>query len=141
LSDQTTSHDTLLSDVDTSIKFFYGFDVRSNSILVIASVLVIAVPILTASDIISSKWGFLAALCGALLAWLGLGAVSANFIKARNDLQIANYHFYTDHDRGKLIAAYEKAKALASYVPSVPAITDKGPPPEPINAKPAEKSP
>jgi hypothetical protein len=119
------THDTLLSDIDTSIKFFYGCYFLSNTVLLILSAAVIAVPILTGADVIPQKWGFLAAGSGALLVYLGLVRVSANFIKARNDLQVAKYHYYTDKDREKLIAAYEKAKELASYVPAMPAMPDK----------------
>lgn len=124
--DDAKKHDTLLSDVDTSIKFFYTFYVVSNTFLLASSAVVILVPILTAANLIDQKWGFLSAACGALLGYLGLSGVSANFIKARNDLQIAKYQYFADKDLKKLIAAYAKAKTLASYVPTVPSMTDQG---------------
>jgi hypothetical protein len=117
--------DTLLIDVDASIYWYYIFYCLSNATLVITSIIVITVPMLTSAEIISHRWGIASALCGAVLAYLGLAGVSSSFIKARNDLQIAKYHYYTDHDRDKLIAAYEKAKVLASYIPSTPS-TEKG---------------
>ena len=119
------TQDTLLSDLDTSIKFWYALYVLSNTILVIASAVVIVLPMLTVAGFVDQKWGFLSGACGALLAYLGLSGVSASFIKARNDTQVAKYRYNTDKDREKLIAAYEKAKALASYVPSAPPTTDK----------------
>jgi hypothetical protein len=142
--------DTLLPDLNTSIKFWYGCYFLSNSLLLIASAVVIVLPMLTGADVVPQKWGFVSSACGALLAYLGLGGVSTNFIKARNDMQIAKYHYYADRDREKLIAAYEKAKSLASYVPATPSTTDKGqqqqpnpagaqPPEEPAGAQPAEQ--
>lgn len=120
--------DTLLSDVDASITWFYFFYCVSNAVLLIASGVVIILPMLTAAEVVPQKWGFLSGACGALLAYLGLTGVSTSFIKARNDLQIAKYHYYTDKDREKLIAAYEKAKALASYIPAAPTAAEKTPP-------------
>jgi hypothetical protein len=119
-------HDTLLSDIDTSITVWYIFYCVSNAFLVGASVIVVGLPALTAAQVLSPKWGALAAVCGALLAFLGLSGVSDSFIRARNDLQIAKYHFYTDKDRDKLIAAYERDKALAAYVPKAPSATEPG---------------
>jgi hypothetical protein len=120
-----TMEDTLLSDVDVSIYWYYVFYCVSNAALVITSIIVITVPMLTSAEIISHRWGIASALFGALLAYLGLAGVSTSFIKARNDLQIAKYRYYTDHNRDNLIASYEKAKALASYIPSTPS-ADKG---------------
>jgi len=129
--------DTLFSDIDTSIKFWYACYFLSNTVLLISSAVVIVVPVLTGANVIPRKWGFLSAACGALLAYLGLGGVSASFIKARNDLQMAKYQYYTDKDRNKLMAAYGRAKELASYVPAMPAMTDKGQQP----VQPPQKSP
>jgi hypothetical protein len=111
----------------------------SNAILVIASLVVVALPLLTAAGIVSQRWGVVSAVFGAVLAYLGLTGVSSSFITARNNLQIAKYRYYsnknpTDKDRETLIATYEKDKTLASYLPSAP------PRPEKSDAPAAEKS-
>lgn len=150
--------DTLLPDIDASIYWWYIFYVVSNVVLVTASVIVVGVPSLTAAGVLPQKWGALGAVCGALLAFLGLSGVSEGFITARNNLQIAKYRYYTDKDRAKLIAAYEKDKALAAYVPKAPSEADKGAQPpdvpkappvvdkgeqrsEPAGAQPPQKNP
>jgi hypothetical protein len=135
-------HETLLSDVDTSIKFWYACYFLSNTVLLIASLCVIVLPILTGANVVGQKFGFLSAACGALLSYLSLGGVSATFIKARNDLQIAKYHYEGDKDRDKLIAAYGKAKDLASWVPATPSTADDGRKPhEPAAAQQPQKGP
>jgi hypothetical protein len=132
--------DTLLSDADTSIKFWYACYFLSNTVLVIATLCVILLPILTGANVVGKKWGFLSAACGALLSYLGLGDVSSNFIQARNDLQIAKYHYESDKDREKLIAAYEEAKGRASWVPKGLSTADSGKQPhEPAAAQQPQK--
>jgi hypothetical protein len=146
-------HDTLLSDIDGSIYWWYFFYCVSNGALVTASVIVVGLPLLTAAGVFSPKWGgAITAVFGALLAYLGLSGVSTSFITARNDLQIAKYRYYSDKDptakdRETLIAAYEKAKTLAAYIPSAPSTPDKGrsetsnvPPPEKSDAPAPQKS-
>ena len=80
----------------------------------------------------------LSAVCGAALAYFGLGGVANNFITARNDLKVAKYHYYADNDRDKLIAAYKDAMNRASWAP--PALRGSQPL-EPSTAQPTQKIP
>ena len=93
------TQDTLLPDIDGSIFWWYFLYCVSNALLLLTSAAVIVLPMLTGADLVPQKLGFLSAACGALLSHLGLGGVSASFIKARNDTQIAKYRYYTDKDR------------------------------------------
>src|SRR5580693_1439736 len=146
-------HDTLLSDIDGSIYWWYFFYCVSNGALVTASVIVVGLPVLTAAGVFSPKWGgAITAVFGALLAYLGLSGVSTSFITARNDLQIAKYRYYSDKDptakdRETLIAAYEKAKTLAAYIQPPPRPPNKGrseppmgPPPRNLDRQAPRKS-
>jgi hypothetical protein len=131
-------NDTLLSDIDTSITVFFGLYLFCNGVILASSGVVILVPLLIGAKFLKKRWGFLSAAFGAVLTSLGLSGVSANFIQARNDLQVAKYQYYTDKDRDKLIAAYAKAKTLAAFIPA----TDQGQKkPDASGKQPAQKSP
>src|SRR6516165_1429762 len=100
---------TLQPDIDASITWWFYYYIFCNVVNVISIVIVIVGPLLSAWGVYPRTWGILSAVCGAALAYFGLGGVANNFITARNDLRVAKYHYYADNDRDKLIAAYKDA--------------------------------
>ena len=65
-------HDTLLSDIDTSITVWYILYCVSNAFLVGASVIVVGLPALTAAEVLSPEMGgpSCGMRCAPCLSWL-----------------------------------------------------------------------
>ena len=106
--------------------------VLGTTYAVILGLIVIILPLVTAAGVIAKEWGGLSSVCGALLAWLGLSGVSANYIQARSDLQDARDHYdisqKDEQAQKQLLAAYKKARDRTPLLLGIPSFPVKQPP-------------
>jgi hypothetical protein len=110
----------LLRDVEDSIKDWYSYYLILNASVTSIGIMIIALPATIASNMwpgLNQSLALIAAVLGGILTSLNLTSASANFLTARNLLQIAKYHYDQDNDEAKLLDAYARAKALASFLP------------------------
>src|SRR5262249_28670087 len=118
----------LLRDVEDSIKDWYSYYLILNATVTFIGIMIIALPATIASNMwpsLNQGLGLIAAVLGGILTSLNLTSASANFLTARNLLQIAKYHYDQDNDEGKLLDSYAKAKALASFLPQPNLVASK----------------